>query len=81
MIERIALALTYCIFYPAMRLHTWIFSPKRAPEVPPAEGRPYIPVHVKLHIVTPDRPELMQNVWAGKNIDRICWELSEGIHG
>jgi hypothetical protein len=55
---------------------------KKAPEVPPAEERPYIPVHVHLCIVTPDRPELMRNVWAGKSVDRILWELSEGVtHG
>jgi hypothetical protein len=56
---------------------------KVAPEVPPAEERPYIPEpwhlqYREVEIVTPDRP-LPNEHWKGKTIDRICWELSEGV--
>lgn len=51
---------------------------EKAPEVPPAEERPYIPVHVKLHVVTPDRPPAHCH-WEGMTIDEICRELSEGV--
>ncbi len=49
-------------------------------DVPPAEERPYIPTRVKLSLVTKDRP-LPNEHWRGKSIDRILWELSEGVHG
>jgi hypothetical protein len=51
---------------------------KKAPEVPPAEERPYIPVRVKVHLVTADRP-LRHGYYAGMTIDEICKELSEGV--
>lgn len=51
---------------------------KQAPEVPPCEERPYIPVRVKLHLVTADRP-LPNGYYAGMTIDEICKELSEGV--
>lgn len=35
--------LVYAILYPAMALHTWLFSPRKAKEIPPVEERPHIP--------------------------------------
>lgn len=52
-------------------------------DVPPAEEWPHVPEpwhlqYREAEIVTPDRP-LPNEHYRGKSIERICWELSEGV--